>query len=427
MAQAFSSFDTYLAPFVKKDNLTYKEVKQCIQSFVYGCNISARWGCLPITTEVFTPNGWKHVDELKKGDLIFTWVDGVMRTAPLRHIIRHDNNYEVLHQYKGLNYVQTVTPDHRCLYEVGSKRGKYGIKQSMDIFDSISDLRMPTNIKEVQIPNTEEILTDDEIMFAAMYYADGTKKLDRGIEITKSVKRDDGTISKVLDALGIKYSIKNYKAPAGINRYLISQQHKEYIENLIGDKYHIDEKFLNLSPRQSKLFIETWAAFDGSVKGRISCQYDNEGIADALQIIMLRSGHLSHKWSRKKPTDKNATNYVYQEKRVSAVIAERTEIPYDGPVWCPNTEDGTAIYKDEDGNIFISGNCQAPFTNITLDWTVPNDLAELNCIVGGKECDFKYKDCEKEMAMVNKAFIEIMIEGDANGRGFQYPICRKVA
>ncbi len=65
---------------------------------------------------------------------------------------------------------------------------------------------------------------------------------------------------------------------------------------------------------------------------------------------------------------------------------------------------------------------QAPFTNVTLDWTVPNDLAELNAIVGGKEMDFKYKDCKKEMDMVNKAFIEIMIEGDANGRGFQYPI-----
>ena len=65
---------------------------------------------------------------------------------------------------------------------------------------------------------------------------------------------------------------------------------------------------------------------------------------------------------------------------------------------------------------------QSPFSNITLDWTVPNDLAELNAIVGGKEMDFKYKDCQKEMDMVNKAFIEVMIEGDANGRGFQYPI-----
>ena len=65
---------------------------------------------------------------------------------------------------------------------------------------------------------------------------------------------------------------------------------------------------------------------------------------------------------------------------------------------------------------------QAPFSNITLDWTVPADLAELPCIVGGKEMDFCYKDCKKEMDMVNKAFIETMIEGDVNGRGFQYPI-----
>ena len=65
---------------------------------------------------------------------------------------------------------------------------------------------------------------------------------------------------------------------------------------------------------------------------------------------------------------------------------------------------------------------QAPFSNITLDWTVPDDLAEMPALVGGVEMDFKYKDCKKEMDMVNKAFIETMIEGDSNGRGFQYPI-----
>ncbi|MFR6258887.1 MAG: ribonucleoside triphosphate reductase, partial [Anaerovoracaceae bacterium] len=65
---------------------------------------------------------------------------------------------------------------------------------------------------------------------------------------------------------------------------------------------------------------------------------------------------------------------------------------------------------------------QAPFSNITLDWTVPSDLKDLPAIVGGKEMDFTYGDCVEEMAMVNKAFIDIMIEGDANGRGFQYPI-----
>ena len=93
-------------------------------------------------------------------------------------------------------------------------------------------------------------------------------------------------------------------------------------------------------------------------------------------------------------------------------------------------EDGLS-YKEVKQNIqsFIYGvntpsrwGTQAPFTNITLDWTVPEDLAEQQCIVGGKTLDYKYKDCKKEMDMVNKAFIEVMIEGDANGRGFQYPI-----
>ena len=65
---------------------------------------------------------------------------------------------------------------------------------------------------------------------------------------------------------------------------------------------------------------------------------------------------------------------------------------------------------------------QAPFSNITLDWTVPDDMANMPAIVGGKEMDFTYGDCKKEMDMINKAFIETMIEGDANGRGFQYPI-----
>ena len=73
-------------------------------------------------------------------------------------------------------------------------------------------------------------------------------------------------------------------------------------------------------------------------------------------------------------------------------------------------------------NIPARWGTQAPFTNITLDWVVPADLADMPCIVGGKPQNFTYKDCKKEMDMVNKALIETMIEGDANGRGFQYPI-----
>lgn len=65
---------------------------------------------------------------------------------------------------------------------------------------------------------------------------------------------------------------------------------------------------------------------------------------------------------------------------------------------------------------------QAPFSNITLDWTIPADLAEMPAVVGGKQMDFTYGDCQAEADMVNRAFLEVMLEGDAEGRGFQYPI-----
>jgi ribonucleoside-triphosphate reductase len=65
---------------------------------------------------------------------------------------------------------------------------------------------------------------------------------------------------------------------------------------------------------------------------------------------------------------------------------------------------------------------QAPFTNITLDWICPADLKDKKAVVGGKETEFTYGDCKSEMDRVNRIFIELMLEGDAEGRGFQYPI-----
>ena len=65
---------------------------------------------------------------------------------------------------------------------------------------------------------------------------------------------------------------------------------------------------------------------------------------------------------------------------------------------------------------------QAPFTNITLDWTCPDDLKNKRAVVGGKELDFTYGDCQKEMDIINRVFIKTMLKGDSNGRGFGYPI-----
>ncbi len=65
---------------------------------------------------------------------------------------------------------------------------------------------------------------------------------------------------------------------------------------------------------------------------------------------------------------------------------------------------------------------QAPFTNITLDWTCPADLRDRPAVVGGKEQAYTYGDCQPEMDVINRVFIELMLGGDADGRGFHYPI-----
>lgn len=266
-AQALSSVDTYLAPFVKVDNLSYKEVRQCIQSLVFGLNTPSRWGCTKVTTKIATPHGFKSYDELNKGDTIYTYVDGKLNTSTLNSIIVKKNDCGKIHTYYGNNYVQTVTPEHRCIVKV----------------------------------------SDDET------------RIIRSSELCKLVEKG--------------YPIY---VPVGVTVN--------------------DDETVSISENQ---FIKI----------------------DSVEIS-----------------------------------------EYNGDVWCPSTDDGTAVYMDESGNIFISGNCQPVFSNFTIDWTVPDDLAELNCIVGGKEVDFKYKDCKREMDMINKAFLEVMIEGDADGRSFAYPI-----
>lgn len=429
-AQAFNSVDTLLAPFVKAENLSYKEVKQCIQSLIFNLNTSSRWGCLKETTQVATPNGFKYYNELCVGDEIYTWVDGTLHTAKLNNILYKKNESGVLHKYIGKSYSQTVTPEHRCIVRNRDKKVGNDVIKSELLFEKAcgeKDVNFVDGFLNTDISSTT-IISDDEVMFAAMYYCDGSADTDHRREITKSSRRDTGDIARVLRNLDLEYSLNQYekKSKHGeiyyTNRYNISKKHKEFIDNLIGYKYKIDDKFLRMSTDQSKLFIETWAKFDGSINGRLMCQYDSDEIKDALEIIMIRAGYIPHLWSRKKKNDKNPTNYVFAGTRQSVLVLDKKEIKYDGNVWCPSTEDGTAIYRDEDGNVFISGNSQPVFSNFTFDWVVPDDLAELSCIVGGEEVDFKYKDCKREMDMINRAFLEVMIEGDADGKSFAYPI-----
>lgn len=420
-AQAFSSFDTYLAPFVKKDNLNYAQVRQCIQSFVFGVNIPSRWGCVDAETEVLTTNGFKKYNEIREGDNIYTWNDGRLEINPVRKIIIKPWVGK-MHSYKGRGYNQTVNPEHRVLYRKYNSN-EYAIKHSDEIFGAKTAYALPVKFRDSEIQNDN--LTDPMIILAAMVYTDGSFDYRMGklhkVIITKSPNRfGNEELEQVLCELGLEYTKKQRNSEFGtVNNYVLYGDAAKYVEKLCGDKTRIHRRFMTMSQEQAELFLTIWSSFDGDEDKRL-CQYDNDTIRDQLQQIAILSGHCSYIRKRLLASGKT-TNYVKIRQVKDVYPTEREEFDYAGIVWCPNVENGTAVFR-KDGCVYISGQCQAPFSNITLDWTCPEDLKNLPAVVGGEEQDFTYGDCEKEMEMVNKAFIETMVEGDCNGRGFAYPI-----
>ena len=106
-------------------------------------------------------------------------------------------------------------------------------------------------------------------------------------------------------------------------------------------------------------------------------------------------------------------------KHKESYIQKVEKVKYNGIIWCPNTKNETVIAR-RNGKVFITGN--TPFTNITMDIKIPSFMKEEKVIIGGKLKEDKYGDFQKEMDMFNKAFAEVMLEGDAKGRVFTFPI-----
>lgn len=415
-AQAFSSFDTYLAAFVKKDNMSYKDVKQCIQSFVFGVNTPSRWGCVDTDTEVLSVDGFKKYDELKEGDTIYTWKDGKLNTNVVNKVIVKPYTGE-MHSWKGRNYHQFVTPTHRMLVKKHNV-DEYKIVHSEDIINSETPYPIPVMFNGSMV-DSEVSLDINWVKFAAIVYADGSidvrNESIHKITIYKSPNRFGvDLIRELSDKLGLTYTLETIHGGFDSEVYKFSYygDSAKKITDVVGlSKKIIDQKFFKLNKEYSEVFLLTWAKFDGNYD-KLMIQCDNEDIVNGIQHIAIRAGRTSYLRYKDKTVyvKLRAINCLYDIK------AEK--VLYDGHVWCPNVDDGTAIFR-KDNSVFISGQTQAPFTNITLDWTCPEDLKDMPAIVGGEPQDFTYGDCQKEMDVVNKAFIDVMMDGDANGRGFQ--------
>lgn len=286
-AQAFSSFDTYLAPFVRVDNLSYDEVKQNVQEFIYNLNVPSRWGCvLPSTKVLTTENKWKGFDELTTKDKVWSInQQGYLCQSAIKVVIKKPYDgliYELSND--AFNYRQTVTAEHR-------------------VYVKNNHLGETINPSPYIVKTAQKIAEDEKEVW-------------------------------------VPYSI-------GASGEETWEDWTSVNEALAGAKPH--------PPINIQI-------------NKISCRH------------------------------------------------------YQGDVWCPSVTEGNVIFKDEEGHVFLSGQTQTPFTNLTFDIHCPDDLKNQHPLIGGKEVDFTYGDLQEEMDMINRAYIEVMIEGDAQGRIFTFPI-----
>jgi len=419
-AQAFNSIDTYLAPYIRKDELSYKDVKQAIQKFVFNVNIASRWGgqCVSEDTEVLTDYGWKRYDEIEKTDKVATFnlkTERIEWFKPERiTVYDYDGDLVCL---KNRTQEQLMTPNHKVVRKKFNS-DEFELIEAKDLFKFKTPIRVPT----VSGTTSEKEINEDLLKLYAWLVSEGTFSEGRervSLYQSQKNKKNCVEIRECLNNLDLSWDetkrIHGY-AKEPVIRLRLSQASSRKVREGINSK-KIPEVIKTLSKRQVKLFIDTYTKGDGHVeeKGRIRITTKNEELRDQIQELCTLCGYGTTTFLRKQ-------NEVWQINIIRNSITNITKmfyVKYKGKVWCPTTKNGTFIARRK-GKVFITGN--SPFTNLTFDWTVPRDLAHKPVIWGGKLLEETYSEYQKEMDLINKAFMEVLIEGDMKGRPFTFPI-----
>jgi len=421
-AQAFSSVDTLLAPFIRTDNLNYEDVKQAMQELVYSLNVPSRWGCVTPDTEILTQEGWKNYYELKQDeDILSLDIDSQKIVQDkIKKINIYDFDGELI-KLSNRSQEQLLTPNHRVI------RTKYNSDKLIDAkAEELMDYNSPVYIPvSRENTNNEFDITDEELKLYAWIISEGS--IDKGertgrerITICQSpITNKDycNEIENLLKKQNIPFNstFTNTGLGKGVLRYRLNRTVSKEIVKKIAKKQLPMNILKKCSSRQIRLFIDEYIKGDGS-KERLRIYTKDEQIKDDFQELCAVSGYGSHVH-----LNKNNIFVINIHKNQNQSIMEKKKLKYKGKVWCPTTSTSTWIAR-RNGNVFITGNSQYPFSNITFDWVVPEDMKNEKAVVGGKRMEFTYGDCQKEVDMVNKAFFEVMLNGDANHSLFSFPI-----
>jgi ribonucleoside-triphosphate reductase len=360
-------------PDVPKEYL-WRQVKQELQSFIFSCNQPFRSGiqCVTEDTEVLTPQGFKKYYELKEGDEIYTWKDGILEIDTVKRVnVKDYKGY--LHQYKGRDVNQVVTPNHRVLH-LKNNSDKYILTYSEKLFKTRSPVAIP--VAMLDNPLSDYDISDDLLQLLVIILTDGSIDFYNGkvnkIKIFKSPNRyGNELVETLLKNLNIKYSIKQVVGgfDTEVNIYELCYSDSVRLAALLNNtKKQLPDFFFKLSKRQAKLVIDLWSRFDGSVRKRkysheIKLQCDNDEIADGLQHVCFLACMGSRKFKRIIGNNKKETIYVVPYNRTNKVAMEKNSVYYEGKVWCPTTNNGVVVFR-KDGKVFISGN--SGFYNVSI-------------------------------------------------------------
>ena len=430
-AEAFSSFDTYLAPFIAYDKLNYKQVKQAIQEFLFNCNVPTRVGfqCISEDTEILTKNGWAKYNQVKKNDIIATFniENSCIEYLPVNNIFQ--KNYKgKMYNLKNRISDQLISPKHRVVRKKFNS-DVYILEEIEEVLKLKSPFIVPIGSNGYM---KEKYFNKDVLKLIAWVISEGI--LDKGergagrVSIYQSRIKNKKNYQEILSIchnLGLKYT---ERSQSGLGQECMvirfdANSTRKILKYFNSDKEKgikfIPQTIINAGRVSAKLFLETYLKGDGYEGCKIMTT--SRQIKDALLQVIVNAGFgatISIRYPDNALSKKD--RYIirmiqHKDTYINAV----EKIEYSGIIWCPNTANETVIAR-RNGKVFITGN--TPFSNITLDLKVPKNMAKLPVIIGGKAQDKTYGEFQKEMNMLNKAFYEVIMEGDADQRVFTFPI-----
>src|SRR3989344_1729683 len=425
-AEAVSSFDTLLAPFIRYDNLNYAQVKQSLQEFLFNMAIPTRVGfqCLSEDTKILSATGWKLHNDIRQGDSIYTFNlnTGALEKKEVRRIFKRD--------YKGKMYNlsnrsqdQLISPNHRVVRQVFNAN-KHKLERIEDVLGYKSPISIPVSGQNV---NPDLNIGDDQIRLIAWTLAEGSIEKDGSHRVSIYQSREVypenyNEIIGLLNNFDFEFTQRDQVGLGTCTHIRLLSAPSKIIHQWLGATYKKFPSFLlDLSKRQARLFLETYIKGDGSTeKYRKRILTTDTEILEGLEALAVLAGYnfVTRKRKLRGIAKKDQYLLTLTEAKHDYIQKIKT-VDYDGIIWSVNTENETVIAQ-RNGQVFITGNC--PFTNVTLDIIPSPTLAKQPVIIGGVPQKENYGEFQEEMNVFNKAFYEAIIEGDAKGRPVTFPI-----